>query len=489
VLILDCCHSGAFAQGAKGVTGESVGTKSAFEGIGYGRVVLTATDATQYAWEGDQVIGHADNSVFTHYMIEGLKTGAADSNGDGWITLDELYDYVYEQVVTKTPRQVPGKWSYKQQGDLVIAKNPHPTKPKPAELPLELRQLVESPIASAREAAVRDLTTLLNSSLPGVALAAREALERLGNDDSRRVATVATEVLRSHTGTTDTEKRQATERTASQVAASESKAAQFGDVGLPVEAARESSQVTPVRPAWQRSHLWAAGATISVLLATIGLAWLTWVTLPAISSTPTYTSTAPTDVRPLANVVSISPTHTKAPSTETLRATTPTRVQLTNTQLRRTSTIPPPSPTPVPPSVTPLPPSHTPVPVSTESSFYISRCCGPTGYQISDQLDYSISVYTIDVFQILFYPETASSCSDARLHVYLDGNLVRITEFVGPISGVTSTGWLDLGPVSPGYHSLLLRPEGRATGQPGDCNTGTLGGWAGTLRLITSYYP
>jgi uncharacterized caspase-like protein len=108
---LDCCHSGAFAQGSKAVTGESAGTGPAFEGIGYGRVVLTATDATQYAWEGDKVIGQADRSVFTHYLIEGLRTGAADTDHDGTITLDEMYDYVYENVVTITPKQTPGKWS------------------------------------------------------------------------------------------------------------------------------------------------------------------------------------------------------------------------------------------------------------------------------------------------------------------------------------------------------------------------------------------
>ncbi len=80
VLILDCCHSGAFARGTKGQPGASVGTATAFEGTGYGRVVLTASDATQYAWEGEQVIGAAENSLFTHYILQGIKRGEADLN-------------------------------------------------------------------------------------------------------------------------------------------------------------------------------------------------------------------------------------------------------------------------------------------------------------------------------------------------------------------------------------------------------------------------
>ncbi len=124
VLILDCCHSGAFARGSKGAPGGTVGTAAAFEGTGFGRVVLTASDATQYAWEGDQVIGQAENSVFTHYMAQGLRTGEADSDGDGKITVDELYDYVYAQVVRQTAKQTPAKWSYKEQGNIILAHTP-----------------------------------------------------------------------------------------------------------------------------------------------------------------------------------------------------------------------------------------------------------------------------------------------------------------------------------------------------------------------------
>jgi len=124
VLVLDCCHSGAFGRGAKGAPGASVGTAAAFEGTGFGRVVLTATDATQYAWEGDQTTGEAANSVFTHHLIRGMQTGEADANHDGRITIDEIYDYIYARVVQETPKQTPGKWSFKEQGEIVLARVP-----------------------------------------------------------------------------------------------------------------------------------------------------------------------------------------------------------------------------------------------------------------------------------------------------------------------------------------------------------------------------
>jgi len=195
VLVLDCCHSGAFARGAKGVVGASVGTAATFQGTGYGRIVLTATDATQYAWEGDQVIGQAQNSVFTHYLIQGLQTGEADADRDGKVTLDELYDYVYARVVNETPKQTPGKWTFKEQGEIIIARNPIT---KAAELPVELQESIEDPRPWVREGAVRELDQLLRSSHAGLALAAYEALTQLAEDDSLRVSTAATKSLEAH---------------------------------------------------------------------------------------------------------------------------------------------------------------------------------------------------------------------------------------------------------------------------------------------------
>src|SRR5262245_48714823 len=57
VLLLDCCFGGAFARGLVHRAGEAVAIKEEFEG--QGRVVLTASRAMEYAFEGDQVEGEA----------------------------------------------------------------------------------------------------------------------------------------------------------------------------------------------------------------------------------------------------------------------------------------------------------------------------------------------------------------------------------------------------------------------------------------------
>jgi hypothetical protein len=255
VLILDCCHSGAFAQGTKGAPGASVGTASAFEGTGYGRVVLTATDSTQYAWEGDEVIGEAENSVFTHYLIEGLRTGAADMDADGRITLDELYDYVYEQVVNKTPKQTPGKSSYKQQGEFVIARNPRPVV-KPVELPAELRQAIESPFAGMREGVVRELERLLYGSHPGLTLAAFDALKRLAEDDSRRVSVAAAQVMAAYTEAQNQEETRRQREAEAARAQREAEAERLAALKVEQERiARSASRAEAERAAAQKTEL------------------------------------------------------------------------------------------------------------------------------------------------------------------------------------------------------------------------------------------
>jgi len=178
----------------KGATGESAGTATALEGNGFGRVVLTATDATQYALEGDRVIGSAFDSVFTHYLIAGIKSGEADTNADGKISVDELYDYVHDQVVTANPKQTPCKFTYKQQGDFIIARNPAP-KVTPLALPAEVQRAMESGVAWERCGTVAFLEGWLQGDDRAKVAAARASLTTLVADDSRQVSTAATEAL------------------------------------------------------------------------------------------------------------------------------------------------------------------------------------------------------------------------------------------------------------------------------------------------------
>ncbi|HET6292221.1 MAG TPA: caspase family protein, partial [Kribbella sp.] len=120
VLILDCCYSGAFPSGLRAKGDTDVHALERFRGRG--RTVLTASDSTQYSFEGNRVKGKAVQSVFTKHLVQGLRDGSADLDGDGEITLDELYNYTYDRVVAETPHQRPKKQA-EVEGRLVIARN------------------------------------------------------------------------------------------------------------------------------------------------------------------------------------------------------------------------------------------------------------------------------------------------------------------------------------------------------------------------------
>jgi hypothetical protein len=154
VLLLDCCYAGAFSRAMLTKGDERVGVQERFATEGAGRVVITASDAMQYAFEGDQLRGEAPLSVFTRTLVEGIRTGEADQNHDGRVSLDELYDYVYERIRVMNASQTPTTSNLDKRGEIVIALNPHVTTPEPeAELvetqrPVEVAGRVE-PVAQA----------------------------------------------------------------------------------------------------------------------------------------------------------------------------------------------------------------------------------------------------------------------------------------------------------------------------------------------------
>jgi hypothetical protein len=198
VLLLDCCYAGAFARGMTRA-GSDVDVTDRFGGRG--RAVITASTALQFAFEGSELstgdLAEPGPSVFTRALVDGLRSGDADRNSDGIVSLDELYAHVHDEVTRANPDQTPQKWLFDVAGDLYVARRATPVT-RPSELPGPLVESIDSLLTWERESTVDPLQILLLGAHPGRALAARLALERLAtNDDSFKVRQAARAALDS----------------------------------------------------------------------------------------------------------------------------------------------------------------------------------------------------------------------------------------------------------------------------------------------------
>jgi hypothetical protein len=199
IILLDCCHSGAFARGSKGEP--ELDLQQRFRPHGRGRVVLTASRGTEYSFEGNHVSGDDVRSVFTHAIVEGLRSGDADRDKDGLITVIDLYHHLFEKVRSAEPRQTPELWTYASEGDLLVARSIRGPVIEASPLPEDLRGMLDSPRLKVREAGVSELAELLDTGDPGLALSARAALQRIAEEDLPRVAAIARTALNAERGT------------------------------------------------------------------------------------------------------------------------------------------------------------------------------------------------------------------------------------------------------------------------------------------------
>ena len=129
VTILDCCYSGA-AKVSKGNEDDAstIGTaaienKSRLLKQGEGKCILSASQAFQEAY-GKKT---GDHSIFTYYLLQGLKKNekAVDVNGN--VTVDTLGTYLYDTLVNlpsdKRPNQKPVR-KVEAGGTIVLASFP-----------------------------------------------------------------------------------------------------------------------------------------------------------------------------------------------------------------------------------------------------------------------------------------------------------------------------------------------------------------------------
>ncbi|KAM3113608.1 caspase, EACC1-associated type [Phormidesmis sp. 146-33] len=119
VIILDCCHSGAFPEDLKARdVGGTIDLKQQLGGRG--RIVLTSSAATEYSFERDG----EDLAIYTRYLVEGIRTGAADLDGDGAVSVNELHDYVKAKVKKAAPAMQPERYVFQDGEKILLAKAP-----------------------------------------------------------------------------------------------------------------------------------------------------------------------------------------------------------------------------------------------------------------------------------------------------------------------------------------------------------------------------
>ncbi len=199
VLLLDCCYGGAFGQGvavrASGSAHVLDSFPSASLGGGRSRAVITASSAMEYAFEGtDLTDDHQQQpSLFTSAVVRGLETGEADRDQDGWVSLDELYDYVYDAVRSQNPHQTPSR-DVEMQGELYLARSGR-SKVSPVPIPDAVRAALADPNLFTRLGAVSELRGRLLGPDVAVAVGAHDALSDLVRTDIRYVADAAAEAL------------------------------------------------------------------------------------------------------------------------------------------------------------------------------------------------------------------------------------------------------------------------------------------------------
>ncbi|MGK5729458.1 caspase family protein [Streptomyces sp. URMC 124] len=199
VLFLDCCYGGAFPQGAVPRAAGDVNVLESFAGekLGGGRgwAVITASNSMEYAFEGAQLTRTSGPrpSVFTSALVSGLATGEADLDEDGRISLDELYDYVFDRVRQENPHQTPSR-SVDMQGDLYLARSRR-QRIVPSPVPGDVRAAMHSPDLYTRRGAVAELRARMENPDLSVAEGARAALAEMARKDIRAVADEAGRAL------------------------------------------------------------------------------------------------------------------------------------------------------------------------------------------------------------------------------------------------------------------------------------------------------
>ncbi|NEQ28970.1 MAG: hypothetical protein F6K28_60520, partial [Microcoleus sp. SIO2G3] len=104
VVILDCCYSGAFAQDWQPKRNCDT-------------ALLASSTSSQPSFEAEE------SGIYTRYLIEGIETGAADTDGDGEVSIAELHKYAKKKVQKVRPQMKPDIQTFKEGYQILITKS------------------------------------------------------------------------------------------------------------------------------------------------------------------------------------------------------------------------------------------------------------------------------------------------------------------------------------------------------------------------------
>ncbi|MFJ5993216.1 Hsp70 family protein [Lentzea sp. NPDC092896] len=192
VLTLDCCYSGSYVKGLKPRAEQPVKVEVDQQFDGQGKAVITACSALQFAHESTLFsMEPGQPSVFTSTIVEGLRTGAADIDSDGFVSVDDLYRYVRHEVPLKVAGQTPELSVDRVSGSLYLGRNIRSLYLGSAVAPLipvALHRAVVDGTPWERFGATLGLERLLEDASTRTREAAREALIPLTRDVDPEVA-------------------------------------------------------------------------------------------------------------------------------------------------------------------------------------------------------------------------------------------------------------------------------------------------------------
>ncbi len=121
IFLLDCCYSGAYADGFSGRSGVAAPTDLFRQVESRGSVIIAAAGEADKAFEPPSEDGTPKLAIFTQAVVDALEGEAGDGDGDGWIDHKDLASYV-DIVVPRSHRQQPTHFSVGVVGGIKLAR-------------------------------------------------------------------------------------------------------------------------------------------------------------------------------------------------------------------------------------------------------------------------------------------------------------------------------------------------------------------------------